>query len=275
MNPLFLTRVVGKEVYFTNLTEAPTGTIYQWGFGDGNHSSDESPHHTYNSTGFYKVTLTATSGSETGTLTKVVVISEAQTVLPGSIYTLVDNYLPKNLVSSFPFNQKELFITKWQLYLQPLVNHEVPLEEYNNELYYEALENQLIMELAMYDFMVGALTNLLQSKTSTETETTITQPGQEQQQANGNIKKITTGPTEVEFFDKTEQSASTMSAAVKAVQPGGILDVMRKNICMLAERLEIYLPICQKGYQRIFPEITNTDWKRPLKGPNPVFPLLP
>lgn len=274
LQPLFLVKVVGKNVKFINLTDSPVGTTYLWDFGDGSPTSTEhSPTHDYTEVGFYKVKLSVTHDIDTVTEGKTVAISEAKTALPGSIYQLIDRYLPTGIVAVMPFKQKELYIHKWQLYLQPLVNHEVPIEEYSNELFYEALENQLIMELAVYDFMVVTLTNLLQAKTQTETEnSSSSQPGPNTQ-PNGNIKKISTGPTEVEFYDTSESSSNTMSSAIKAVQPGGILDVMRKNICMLAERLSIFLPICQKGYANVVPEVTNKGWHRPLKGPNPTYPL--
>ncbi|HLP73424.1 MAG TPA: PKD domain-containing protein [Bacteroidales bacterium] len=49
---------VGKEVHFIN--NSRNAVSYDWDFGDGYGSSDESPDYIYNSTGTYTVTLTAT-----------------------------------------------------------------------------------------------------------------------------------------------------------------------------------------------------------------------
>lgn len=48
---------VGKEVRFVN--NSRNAVSYDWDFGDGYGSSDESPVYTYNSTGTFTVTLTA------------------------------------------------------------------------------------------------------------------------------------------------------------------------------------------------------------------------
>lgn len=49
---------VGKEIHFINTSK--NAVSFDWNFGDGYGSDQESPVYTYNSTGSYKVTLTAT-----------------------------------------------------------------------------------------------------------------------------------------------------------------------------------------------------------------------
>lgn len=49
---------VGKEIFFIN--NSKNAVSYDWDFGDGYGSSDESPSYIYNSTGTFTVTLTAT-----------------------------------------------------------------------------------------------------------------------------------------------------------------------------------------------------------------------
>lgn len=274
MEIIFIPSRVGLTVKFTNLTKVPSDNTISWDFGDGSDKSDQkNPTHTYKESGFFEVTLTVIppeAGGESKSLTQTIALTEnAKTSLGGSIYYLIDNYIPKGLVGDMAFSYKRLYIEKWQLYIQPLVNHEVTIEEYNNELSYEALENQLIMELSAYDYLTNAITNLIQSKSSTTSSSSETIVGD----TADNVKKIITGPSEVEFYDSKVTDADIVTAAVKAIQPGGVLDMLRKNLCTLAERLEIYIPFCTKVTNRVIPEMTNTNIDRPFRGPNPRLPV--
>jgi PKD repeat protein len=56
------------EVSFTNFSQ--NAVSYNWDFGDGNTSTDESPVHTYGAEGAYTVTLTATGAEGTTASTK-------------------------------------------------------------------------------------------------------------------------------------------------------------------------------------------------------------
>lgn len=60
---------------FTNATT--NATSYSWDFGDGNHSTDANPTHTYSADGVYTVTLTATNECGDAVFTDVVVIATA------------------------------------------------------------------------------------------------------------------------------------------------------------------------------------------------------
>lgn len=60
-----LTPVAGEEITFTsNATEA---TTYQWAFGDGGTSTEESPSHTYSSEGSFTVTFSVVGEGGTAT----------------------------------------------------------------------------------------------------------------------------------------------------------------------------------------------------------------
>lgn len=268
----------GLEVVFNNLSDDyPLDYIWAWDFGDGITSNEESPTHSYEKADFYKVTLKVLDqeGVIVDKVSKKVALSDqVKTHLPDTIYNLIDTYIPASIFGKITTDIKQQFIGKWQLYIQPLVNHEVPLEEYSNENYYEALENQLIMELAAYDFMVvranqmiaAASAKVLEDNSSTEGSTEVVPGGQGQ----GSIKKITTGPTEVEYFDVGSEDNDTISGVTKAMQPGGILDTLKNNLCMLAERLDIYLPICREPYSTpVVPKVVNRRIPRGLDGPNP------
>lgn len=73
------------QVDFTNASSV-NASSYSWDFGDSNSSTDESPSHTYGTTGTYDVVLTATGDAGSDTFTKSISITdpdEALTLLVG------------------------------------------------------------------------------------------------------------------------------------------------------------------------------------------------
>lgn len=271
---------VGLKVTFENLsTRVPSDYTYHWDFGDNTQSTLNNPTHEFDKPGFYKVTLLVkdpASNTVGSSEQRVPVTDKAKTHLSGSIYQLIDTYIPENIFGVVTTSTKRQFIEKWQLYLQPLVNHCIPLQEYNNEMYYEALENQLIMELAAYDFMSVQVANMVkaQAQSILENNTTSSSGGSEPPDGyQGDVKKIQTGPTQVEYFNPNEDESDLASNIIKALGPGGLLDMMKDNLCMLAGRLDIYLPICERPTRVVVPKAVNKRIKGPLSGPDP-FSLL-
>lgn len=271
---------VGLKVTFENLsTGVPSDYTYHWDFGDNTQSTLNNPTHEFDKPGFYKVTLLVkdpASNTVGSSEQRVPVTDKAKTHLSGSIYQLIDTYIPENIFGVVTTSTKRQFIEKWQLYLQPLVNHCIPLQEYNNEMYYEALENQLIMELAAYDFMSVQVANMVkaQAQSILENNTTSSSGGSEPPGGyQGDVKKIQTGPTQVEYFNPNEDESDLASNIIKALGPGGLLDMMKENLCMLAGRLDIYLPICERPTRVVVPKAVNKRIKGPLSGPDP-FSLL-
>lgn len=271
---------VGLKVTFENLsTGVPSDYTYHWDFGDNTQSTLNNPTHEFDKPGFYKVTLLIKDPASNivgSSEQRVPVTDKAKTHLSGSIYQLIDTYIPENIFGVVTTSTKRQFIEKWQLYLQPLVNHCIPLQEYNNEMYYEALENQLIMELAAYDFMSVQVANMVkaQAQSILENNTTSSSGGSEPPDGyQGDVKKIQTGPTQVEYFNPNEDESDLASNIIKALGPGGLLDMMKENLCMLAGRLDIYLPICERPTRVVVPKAVNKRIKGPLSGPDP-FSLL-
>ena len=271
---------VGLKVTFENLsTRVPSDYTYHWDFGDNTQSTLNNPTHEFDKPGFYKVILVVkdpASNTVGSSEQRVPVTDKAKTHLSGSIYQLIDTYIPENIFGVVTTSTKRQFIEKWQLYLQPLVNHCIPLQEYNNEMYYEALENQLIMELAAYDFMSVQVANMVkaQAQSVLENNTTSSSGGSEPPDGyQGDVKKIQTGPTQVEYFNPNEDESDLASNIIKALGPGGLLDMMKENLCMLAGRLDIYLPICERPTRVVVPKAVNKRIKGPLSGPDP-FSLL-
>ena len=156
----------GLEVSFRVLTKVPAKSIFDWDFGDdkgevfngGRHQS-----YSYEKSGFYDVTLHVTNsdGLDLTCTRTVVVCNYGHTTLQDTIYNLIDRYIPKELHESMTIEDKTAYITKWQLYIFPLVNHVIPPDKYNDELWYEGLENQLIMELAVWDYLNIQIQNIL------------------------------------------------------------------------------------------------------------------
>lgn len=271
---------VGLKVTFENLsTGVPSDYTYHWDFGDNTQSTLNNPTHEFDKPGFYKVILVVkdpASNTVGSSEQRVPVTDKAKTHLSGSIYQLIDTYIPENIFGVVTTSTKRQFIEKWQLYLQPLVNHCIPLQEYNNEMYYEALENQLIMELAAYDFMSVQVANMVkaQAQSILENNTTSSSGGSEPPDGyQGDVKKIQTGPTQVEYFNPNEDESDLASNIIKALGPGGLLDMMKENLCMIAGRLDIYLPICERPTRVVVPKAVNKRIKGPLSGPDP-FSLL-
>lgn len=272
----------GFKVTFTDASkEVPADSSYLWDFGvKGGSSSERNPEYTYTKEGFYNVTLTITPpvgvDVERGIATDNIAVSEGVfPTLSSSIYELIDSYIPDELIGSISYKDKRTYIEKWQLYMQPLVEPEVKIEDYNNEFKYPALVNQLIMEMAAYDWLITGIINLMRSTANAiENSSQGSEGGSTEPTANGNIKKITTGPTEVEFFEGTLSGDSTSSLAktvTSALQPGGVIDNLKANICMLAERLGIYLPICRNLKQPVVPKVVNKRDPGILGGPNPGY----
>ena len=294
MDLAFVYVAKGLEVSFKVLNKVPADATIGWDFGvEGGESKALNPIYTYEKPGCYTVTLTVevqgVEEKEVSTVSQTILVSDSdiKTHLNDSIYNLIDLYVPANLVDNgMTLQQKATFIQKWQLYIGPLVERCIPIEEYTNELYYEGLENQLIMELAVWDFLnmqiislltgtgqyIDSLTYQSQSKTSGEGEGEgEDEPGGDEQGSTGRVKRIQTGPTEVEYFDELSDSLSTLYKSYsEALKPNGIIEVLRKNLCNLASRLMIFLPMCDNAYiPTKVPRVVNRRHPRGIDGPNP------
>ncbi len=243
-SPYFITIKNGLEIQFKDYSDN-TPTSWDWNFGDGSiNGNTKDVTHTYSDPGFYTVTLTVTNtdGSDSIILTISASSGDIVNPLDQRIWFLINAYIPDSILNIITPDEKQALISKWQLYLFPLVLVDTPIPEaeLHNELLYPPLVNQLVAELVAYNLIIqGANQFMIQlgSEGSNASSTTTTT----QQK-----KKIETGPTVVEWYqDKTSEELGELgSAFAAAVKPGGTIDMIKEQICQLSKRLRIYLPMC-------------------------------
>ena len=138
------------------------------------------------------------------------------------------------------------------------------------------------MELAVWDFLNMQIMSLLTGtgqyidsltyqSSNTHGDGDEEEPAGDEQATAGRVKRIQTGPTEVEYFDELSDSLSTLYKAYsEALKPNGIIDVLRQNLCNLASRLRIFLPMCDNSYKPVsVPRVVNRRHPRGIDGPNP------
>ena len=124
----FLYVTSGLEVSFRVISKVPAKSIFDWDFGDdkgevfngGRHVS-----YSYETPGFYTVTLHVTNSNGLDiTVDKTLVVCDyGHTALADTIYNLIDHYIPSEISDGMTREDKSIYITKWQYYIGPLVNH--------------------------------------------------------------------------------------------------------------------------------------------------------
>lgn len=274
--PYFGHKVEGLKVIFTNLSFG-NPTTYQWGFGDGSDSTLESPEHTYSQPGFYKVTLQV--GNTEGlseVLEMNVGVGGAEEITNLTLPELIDDYMPEDLLGSASISRKVNLISKWRLYLQPLVYLktapdepaiEISPEDTHNEFAWPALFNYLIAQLVAYDIILQGANQFLANigKAGSDTVSEETSTGQ------GNIKLIETGPAKTEWYDNvtTEKLENIGKIYLSATKGGGIIAYLKASICQLANRLRIYLPMCGQLDHNTTPPSVVTKTRRGGHNANP------
>lgn len=244
----------GLTVNFQNLSlNSPTS--YAWDFGDGGTSNLKSPTHTYTELGFFTVTLIATNADGDGELTITIGASDIDDMMNASLMELIDHYIPSALRGEMTATEKVSLIQKWQLYLQPLVYypHKVDVVDTYNEFKWPGLANVLIAQLVAFDITVQAANQFVSSAMSTGGGSTGTETGTGKQQ----LKSVETGPAKTEWYeDKTSEDTKNLADAIStATKAGGGIDLMKQSICMLSQRINIYLPICPMPDINVSPRV--------------------
>lgn len=228
---------------------------YLWHFGDGQTSVDKNATNIYVNNGFYQVSLIATNADGVSDpLVMQIGIGNTNETLNLPLLELVNQYIPDSVLGYSTTNEKVNLIQKWQLYLQPAIfkPFRVSSTDTNNEFAWPLLANQLIAMLVAHDLTVilasRAMNSILTGSINTvdESGNIIT---------DDNIKRITTGPTEVEYQDSSDQSLNS-AKAIKDILSGnsGALASLRLSLCNIASKLGIYIQgICEKLPNMVIP----------------------
>jgi len=148
------------------------------------------------------------------------------------LMALIANLKPPGITIAPDFQTQQIFY--WRLYLQKLITPNISDGELELDSSWPPLVNFLIAHLVIHDFLQKyarkAYIEMLGGSTTSE-----------ESQGGGGIKKIETGPTSVEFYDTSSALTSIFKQGSQGDSP---FDQMAKDICQLAARLRIYLPMC-------------------------------
>lgn len=248
-------------------------TSYQWDFGDGQTSTDKNPIVTYVDNGFYQVSLVSSNvDGDSDALVLQIGVGDSNETLDIQLIELINQFIPDDIVGYSTISEKANLIRKWQSYLWPLVfiPFKVAEEDTYNEFAWPLLANNLIAMLVANDLIKilvqRAMTSILTGATSSESGT-----------ADSNVKKITTGPSEVEFHGSQEQSKTISSI----LGNDGASQQLILSICNLSQRLRIYLPnICEKlpkkvilpkVFRKCYPQL---HWEKWLPLGNYYYPFF-
>lgn len=223
-------------VQFTDTStveEGRTLASWAWNFGDAGTATTQNPSHTYAAAGKYMVTLTVTDSNGDTLQTIRYIVVATHPILPLSLEDFVKVKLPSNL--PYQSGQLSAVISTWQLYVQPLVNTPgVDEIDSFNEAAYPAIVNALIGYLAAYQILLDYVSSAAISAAGSSIS------GEE-----GVVKKIETGPSNAEFFNPADWLKTL-------TQPNGLIEQVRKQLCLLSSRTMIEIPYCPKIPKPVF-----------------------
>jgi hypothetical protein len=147
---------------------------------------------------------------------------------------LVLNETPGGLV--IPENFVTIKAYEWRLFLQNAIYPNISDANLNNEAAWPVLVNYLIAKLVVYDYILKSIKGLIARNDSTD-------------EANSaGVKKIETGPSNAEFFDTVKSMADFLRMDKNGRNS---LNALAIDICQLASRVKVYLPICNNPDQGI------------------------
>lgn len=216
--------ISGSTVTFTDTsTNTPTG--WAWVFGDGNTSQTQNPVHAFETTGTWAVTLTVANNDGSSLTTKLVVITIGNSTSNLSIDDYVSYRIPKAVQTAkgFPGTMVPDLMAKWKAYIRTQLTPEVPLDD-NNEEDFPILARVLIGDLIVIDMLTSIGTMALGTYGAASSKA-------------ANLKKVETGPSNAEWYNESEFWA-------QAFKPGGLLELLKGNVCAIASNLGVWLPFC-------------------------------
>lgn len=228
----FLTSPSGLTIQFRDLSlNSPIS--WNWDFGDTNSSTDASPLHTYSSEGTYLVTLTVTNADGSDTVSWSINVSESNLI---SLSILDQVILMMPIAYNINPSYVNLEIQKWQtiLYRAAGVNSSAMFIESN----WPPLYLTLISRLVVFDYLTKIINESIILNNSTSSSTGS---------SSSPIKKIVTGPTEVEYFDSNK-------AVAEFLKNTGFMANLQSMICGLASTIGVKLDICSSSKSPFIPK---------------------
>lgn len=206
------------------LTDSSTNnpTSWAWDFGDASIAdTTQSPNHTYINPGEYVIQLQATNVDGTSSITRRIVVSNIP-ILPLSLRDYIKCKFPSGWI--IDTECMEAYIAQWQIQLSNLVIPPVTGNNIFDETKYTPLANALIASLVVYSLMNDIANQVMLGAIG---------PG-----SNGPLKKITTGPSDAEWFDRLDYLKLFFDPK------NGFLNGMKGDICNLAQYIGIWLSMC-------------------------------
>ena len=255
MRPEFEFIKSGLKVEFKNLSTGDPDS-YVWKFGDGNQSAEKNPEHNYQELGLYLVELTIVKGEDSISLRRYVAVNpdEELLLIDQPLKEIIKTYIPEAIIEPEEMDRDiPLTIRKWQLFLQPLVEHELSIKDVHKQSAFSALENYLIAQLVARDYILNSANKYL----SQFNKSMLTESGDTKQE----LRALKTGPSEAQWYSSSELWGEIMK------QDTGSLAMLTSSICTLAHRLRITFHFCVKlSHSPVIPR----HYKKPkIKPPNP------
>ena len=165
-----------------------------------------------------------------------------------SIEAYLASELPTDITLTEDYRSQR--ITYWRRFLMNAFY--VGEGNLNVDSAWQPMQNAFIAKLIAYDVLMLAAKGSIMHIFGTATihnETAL---------SGGDIKKIVTGPSEVEFFS----GGDGLEKIMKAGPQGSALDTLISDICGLANFLKVKVPMCKANKVPFFPKFyTNDDFK--------------
>lgn len=232
------------------LTDTPTEIVCSIDVNTGKITVPFTSTHTENQGTFEYVLEETKVTLEVVTLVKGNIMVIEYVPFSQSIEAYLNSELPANLTLTMDFrNQRIMF---WRQILQSAFN--ISDANLNVESAWPDLVNALLAKLVVYDaLMLASIGSFVQflggDYTSTETI------------GGGGVKRVTTGPTEVEYFDTAQSARQAFSATTGQISQ---FEALKEGLCGLSSYLGVKLHMCPDSKQIIVPQYhQNPDWDYP------------
>lgn len=188
----------------------------------------------------YEIIATPTGLGDTILLGRGNITFSSNTGFTTQIQTIVEKEAKGIALDQDWINQSIIY---WKLYLQDAFD--IPDSTIHDDSAWPPLSRFLIGLLVVHDYIAHLMeVTIASSFSSTNADGTIVA-------GSGAMKKLTTGPSSVEWYDSGE-SLAKMSA--KGANGQSAFDAMGQRICGLAGKLQVYLIMCDVPNYVILPE---------------------